>query len=176
MTKIRLAAATLPILLAASLSGCAKPAVDTAKISDTVKADVDKLVGQLNAKDIDGAVAHDAPNIVGMFHGAPNVTSPAEDKALTSAQLKDVAFHLEVANPTVDVAKAGDMAVYHATYKATFTDPRTNQAVSETGNMVSIYKPQSDGSWKVAMNIVSDTGAAPPAAPAPAPATAPEKK
>src|SRR6185369_4292982 len=100
MTKTKLATVALPILLAAGLTACAKPeaakpAVDTAKIADTVRADIDALVSELNAKDIDKAVAHDAPNIVGMFHGTPNINSPAEDKALTTQQLKDTAFHLE---------------------------------------------------------------------------------
>jgi ketosteroid isomerase-like protein len=176
MSKTKLAAVALPILLAGTLSACAKPeaakpAVDTAKITDTVKADVEALVTALNAKDIDKAVSHDAPNIVGMFHGAPNISSPAEDKALTSQQLKDSAFHLEVSNPTVDVAQAGDMAVYRSNYKATFTDTKTNKQVTEEGNWVAIYKPQSDGSWKVALSMIADAAPAASAAPA-----TPEKK
>jgi len=178
MTKTKLATVALPILLAAGLTACAKPeaakpAVDTAKIADTVRADIDALVSELNAKDIDKAVAHDAPNIVGMFHGTPNINSPAEDKALTSQQLKDTAFHLETSNPSVDVAQAGDMAVYRSNYSATFTDVKTNKQVSEVGNWVAIYKPQPDGSWKVVLNMIADMA---PAAAAPAAPAAPEKK
>ena len=176
MKTTKLAPLALPIVLAASLAGCAKPeaakpAVDTAKIADAVKADAGQLVAALNAHDAAKAVTHDAPQTVGMFHGAPNVNSPAEDEAMTKQQIADPAFKLSVANESVDVAQAGDMAIYRATYAVSVTDPKSKKVVNETGNWVAQYKPQPDGSWKVALSIISDTpppaaAAAPPAAPA----------
>ncbi|MGZ6013159.1 MAG: YybH family protein, partial [Caulobacteraceae bacterium] len=129
-------------------------------------------VADLNAKNADKAVSHDAPNVVGMFHGAPNVNSPAEDLASTKQQVTDPAFKLAIANETVDVAQAGDMAVFRSTYVATMTDPKTKKVITENGNWVVQYKPQSDGSWKMAISVVSDT----PAAAAPAAAPAADKK
>jgi ketosteroid isomerase-like protein len=183
MPRLNLAALALPLLLAA----CAKTgaggdaAVDTAKITEAVKADVAQLVSQLNAKDVDKAVSHDAPDIVGMFHGQANITSPAEDAALTKQQLGDAAFKLSTSDESVDVAKAGDMAIYRAKYAAEFTDPVSKKPVHEAGNWVAQYKKQADGSWKVALNIISDTPAAAPAAgaaaaPAAPAAAAPAKK
>lgn len=181
MTKIRLAAAVLPILLAAGLTGCAKPeaakpAVDTAKIADAVKADAEASVAALNAKDVDKAVSHDAPNYVGIFHGAPNVNGPAEDAALTKQQVADPAFKLAVSNESVDVASAGDMAVFRASYSATLTDTKTKKVVTETGNWVVHYKVQPDGSWKMALGIVTDAPAAAAAATPAATPAAPAKK
>jgi ketosteroid isomerase-like protein len=176
MTKTKIALATL---IALSLGACAKTEaakpVDAAKIAEAVKADAAQLVVDLNAKDIDKAVAHDAANVVAMFHGAPNANGVAEDKAgTTEGVAKDPAFHLAVSGETVDVAQAGDMAVWRSTYTATVTDPKTRKVGTETGNWVAVYKAQADGSWKIALNIVSDAPPAPPAA-APA-AAAPEKK
>jgi ketosteroid isomerase-like protein len=175
MSKTNIACAAL---LALSLGACAKtetaaPAGDAAKIADAVKADAQKLIAELNAKDLDKAVAHDAPDIVGMFHGAPNIKGPDEDRATTKPLLADPAFHLELKDETVDVAKAGDMAVLRATYTATQTDPKTKKVGTETGNLVSVYKQQADGSWKIAQQVISDTPPAGAAAPAPAPAAAP---
>lgn len=182
MTRFQLASYAAPILLAAGLTACAKPeaakpAVDTAKIAAAVKADAAASVAALNAHDADKAVSHDAPNIVGMFHGAPNINSPAEDLAQTKQTLADPAFHLTITNDTVDVASAGDMAIYRATYAATGTDPKTKRAFTENGNWIVQYKPQTDGSWKMVLSVVSDSGsgAAVPTPPA-APAAAPEKK
>lgn len=177
MKSMKLAPLALPILLAASLSGCAKPEAasppaDAAKIADAVKGDADQLAAQLNAKDLEKALAHDAPEIVVMFHGAPNTNGVEEDRAATKAILADPAFHLALSDPSVDVSKAGDMAVYRATYAATQTDPKTKQPVTEHGNMLAVYKPQTDGSWKIAQQVISDSA---PAAAAAAPA-APEKK
>lgn len=170
--------AAMTLALAACAQPAAKPAVDTAKIAAAVKADAEASVADLNAKNVDKAVSHDAPNVVGMFHGAPNINSPAEDSAQTKAQLADPAFKLTIANETVDVAQAGDMALFRATYVANMTDPKTKKVITENGNWVVQYKPQSDGSWKMALSVVSDTGAPPAATPAAAaaPAKAPAEK
>lgn len=170
MTQSKLATVALSAILAASLAACAKteppkPAVDTAKISDAVKADADQMIADFNAHDAVKTVAHDAPQTVGMFHGAPNVNSPAEDLASTKQQVVDAASHVTVSNETVDVAQAGDMAIYRANYAYTQTNPKTKKPGTEVGNWVVIYKPQSDGSWKIALSMIADT---PPAAPAPA--------
>ncbi|MGZ3377102.1 MAG: YybH family protein [Phenylobacterium sp.] len=173
MNQSKIALAALATLaLGACAQPAAKPAVDTAKIADAVKADAEASVADLNAKNADKAVSHDAPNVVGMFHGAPNVNSPAEDLASTKQQVTDPAFKLAIANETVDVAQAGDMAVFRSTYVATMTDPKTKKVITENGNWVVQYKPQSDGSWKMAISVVSDT----PAAAAPAAAPAADKK
>jgi len=69
-----------------------------------------------------------------------------------------------VSDETVDVAAAGDMAVYRATYVYTSTDPKTKKPVTETGNWLVGYKPQPDGTWKIVWDVISDA----PAASAPA--------
>jgi ketosteroid isomerase-like protein len=156
--------------MAASLGACnppptaasaAKPAVDTAKIAEAVKADAAQGAADFNAHDATKSVSHDAPDVVGMFHGQPNVVGPAADLASTKklfAESPDA--HYATANESVDVAASGDMAIYRATYTYTMTDPKTKKQVTETGNDVVGYKPQADGSWKVAWSIGADTPAA----------------
>lgn len=171
MGKSRLAGVAMCVLLAGALAACgqqqaAKPAVDTAKVADAVLADVHQFVEQFNARDAEGAVSHDAPDYVGMFHGMPNVKGPAEDLVVTRQQVADPAVKVVVSDETVDVAASGDMAVYRATYAYTFTDPTTQQPATENGNWLMGYGVQPDGSWKIAWGVVSDTGPAAVAAPA----------
>lgn len=175
MTTSKLAVAAAAAALAASLSACAKPeaakpAVDTAKVAEAVKADLTQMVGDFNAKDAAKAVAHDAPDYVGMFHGAPNVVGPEQDLAMTKMEMADPAMKLVVSDQVVDVAASGDMAVVRSTYAYTFTDPKTKGVGTQNGNWVVGYKTQADGAWKIAWAVVSDTAPAPAAAPA-APAT-----
>jgi ketosteroid isomerase-like protein len=167
MTRSKIAITALAAVMAASLSACqkpgpAKPAIDTAKVAEAVKADVAQLVTDFNAKDVTKAVAHDAPGMVGMFHGAPNIVGPEQDMALTKVQVSDPLAKIAVANETVDVASSGDMVVYRATYTYNLTDPKTKAAAVETGNWLLGYKLQPDGIWKIAWNVVSDTPAAAP--------------
>ena len=55
------------------------------------------------------------------------------------------------------------MAIYRATYTVTATDPKSKKPVAENGNWLVGYKTVG-GAWKIAWNVVSDTGAAPTAA------------
>ena len=170
MITSKLAAAVGAVALAASLSACAKPeaakpAVDTAKAAEAVKADLTQMVADFNAKDAAKAVAHDAPDYVGMFHGAPNVVGPEQDLAMTKMEMTDPAMKLVVSDQVVDVAASGDMAVVRSTYAYTFTDPKTKAIGTQNGNWVVGYKSQPDGAWKIGWAVVSDTAPA-PAAPA----------
>lgn len=54
-------------------------------------------------------------------------------------------------------AASGDLALYHATYHFSFTDPASKQPVVETGNWVALFKRQPDGSMKMSKDIVADT-------------------
>jgi ketosteroid isomerase-like protein len=167
MKSLRLAGAVVAVTLLAS--GCAKkaedaapvataaPAVDTAAIAAAVKADVAGLVAAFNARDAVKAVSYDAPDYVSMMHGVPNVVGAEADLVATKAQVADPNAKLAVSDETVDVAASGDLATYRATYAYTFTDPKTNAAVTEPGNWILVFKTQPDGSRKIAYGVISDT-------------------
>jgi ketosteroid isomerase-like protein len=169
MTKIQMTGVAMAVLMAAFVGACgkpesAKPAVDTGKIADAVKADEAQLLADFNAHDAAKVASHDAPDVVQMAHGAPNTVGPAADLAANQQLFTgDPTQHFAIANETVDVSASGDMAIYRSTYVYNFVDPKTRKPVSENGNYVAGYKPQPDGSWKIAWSIIADT-AAPPAA------------
>jgi ketosteroid isomerase-like protein len=170
MKALQISLAAMAALLIGSVGGCnksepAKPAADTGKIADAVKADMNQLVADFNAHDVAKAVSHDAPDVVAMFHGTPNTVGPTADTAATK-QLFTASpdAKMALADMTVDVPASGDMAVVRATYTYTFTDPKTKKAVTESGNWLAGYKPQPDGSWKLAWTIGADAPAAPPPA------------
>ncbi len=167
MTKLQLAGAAAAALMAASLGACDKtPApADTGKISDAVKADVAQLVADFNAHDPVKTSAHNAPDVVSMNHGGPNVVGAGANLAAAKKSVADDSSqHVSVADATVDVAASGDMAVYRSTYVFTGTNPKTKATITENGNYLAGYKKQPDGSWKIEWSVVSDTGpAAPPA-------------
>ena len=172
MTKRPFVGAAITVLVAVSLSACnppapAKPAADTGKIADAVKADVAQLVTDFNAHDATKVASHDAADVIQMAHGQVNTVGAAADLAANQKGFAaDAASHVTVNTPSVDVAASGDMAVYRSTYVFNATDPKTKKSVTENGNYLAGYKLQPDGSWKIAWSIVSDTGPAPAAAPA----------
>lgn len=168
MTKIQLCSAVT--LIVASLGACTPPAaksgVDTGKIADAVKADVAQNAADFNAHDPVKVASHDAPDVVQIFHGTANESGPAADQAASVKFFADnPTTHFSVTDGSVDVSASGDMAIYRSSYAMTVTDPKTKKDVTETGNYIAAYKPQTDGSWKLAWSVGSDT-------PAPAPAAA----
>jgi ketosteroid isomerase-like protein len=158
---------SLSLLAACGAQQSAAPAADNAKIADAVKAQSAALIVAFNAHDAEKAVSFDAPDYIGMFHGAPNVVGPDADLALTKQQVADPAAKVTVSDEDVSVAAGGDRALWRSTYAYTYTDPKTKQPTTENGNWLIGWRKQADGSWKAAWGVVSDTG---PAAAAPAPA------
>lgn len=174
MTKLQFAGTALAAVMAVSLGACdkmsAKPAADTGKISDSVKADVAQLVADFNAHDAVKTASHDAPDVVQMNHGMANIVGKDADLAFTTKGFAaDPSQHVTDNNGAVDVAASGDMAVYRSTYVFTGKDAKTGKAMTETGNYLAGYRQQPDGTWKMTWSVVSDAPAPAPAAPATAP-------
>jgi ketosteroid isomerase-like protein len=164
MARSQLFCSVVCMLAAVALSACDKAesaaVVDKVQIAGAIKDDVHALVASFNSKDAAKAVAHDAPDIVVMFHGQANVVGPAADLEVTKQQVSDPRAYVQIGNETVDVANSGEMAVYRTSYRYTSSDPKTKKDVVERGNWVIGYK-QVDGQWKIAWNVVSDTGPVP---------------
>jgi ketosteroid isomerase-like protein len=172
MTRTHLTGAAIAALMAASLGACqkaepAKPAVDTAKIADAVKADATQRVADVNAHDPAKYASHFAADAVAIRNGRANAVGGAAiqaDFARVMAAAPDL--HVVLSDATVDVASSGDLAVFRATSVATETDPKTHKSVTATRNSLAEYKLQADGSWKIEWSVISD--AAPPDTAAPA--------
>lgn len=165
-TPVRLIpiAISLGLLGACGAQQSSAPAADNSAIADAVKGQATALVAAFNAHDAEKAVSFDAPDYIGMFHGAPNVVGPEADLVLTKQQVADPAAKVTVSDEDVSVAQAGDRALWRSTYAFTYTDPKTKQPTTENGNWLIGWRKQADGSWKAAWGVVSDTGPAQPAA------------
>jgi ketosteroid isomerase-like protein len=155
----------MAILMAACLAACVRDAgpkaVDTDSIATLIKADEARLIADFNAHDAARVASHDAPDVVQMAHGGPNLVGPAADLAANQTSFADdPSQHFAIADESVDVAAAGDMAIYRSTYVYHLADPKTKKPTTENGNYVAGYKRQPDGSWKIAWSVVSDTGPA----------------
>ena len=145
-------------LILSGCSGTSQPspkAVDTAKFSAEVVAAAHAHITAFNAHDAEKAVSAALPEVVVMFHGAPNDVGVAADLATTKAEVADPLAHVDLSAESVDVG-GSDFAVYHSTYDYTLTDPKTKLAAHEHGNYLIGFKRQADGVLKIAWQIISD--------------------
>jgi ketosteroid isomerase-like protein len=151
----------------ALLSGCNTGTSVRQDYDRAAAADKQVITAEVKAAirtQLDGYAAHDpvkaasiaADDMLGMFHGEPNLLGRDAVLGQIKAQMADPALKLEVSDETVDVAASGDMAVYHAIYHFTFTNPATKQPAVEVGNWVAVFTRQPDGTMKMHKDMVLD--------------------
>jgi ketosteroid isomerase-like protein len=129
----------------------------TDAVASEVKAAIKTQIEAYAARDQAKAASILTPDIKTYFHGEPNVVGTAAANEAIQAQLALPDVKLEVSGETVDVAASGDLAVYHATYRFSFTNPANNQPFVEVGNWVAIFKRQPDGVMRMSTDIIADT-------------------
>ncbi|WP_417610480.1 YybH family protein [Parasphingorhabdus sp.] len=153
-------------LMLTPLAACGSPsdqtaheadsAADKTAIANHIKEIAKDVVAAFNAGDAEKAVGFNAPDFIQMFHGQANADNAANLENARS-QLADPAAKLAVSDGKVEVSEDGDMAVYTSSYVYDFTDPLSNEPVTELGNWVMIFRRQADGSMKIYREIISDT-------------------
>ncbi|MBS0384423.1 MAG: DUF4440 domain-containing protein [Proteobacteria bacterium] len=124
-----------------------------AGIAQTIKADVAQIVAGINAHDVARATQFDAADIVSMESGRPpSAGLAAERQGLGMAMQHSPTWRLTMLDETVDVARAGDMAIYRGTYN----EDSTNDGVPMTHvvNFIADFRKQHDGSWRVEWSVV----------------------
>ena len=126
---------------------------DPARIVDAIKADEVHWNSDWKSGDATALSNHYAANATMMAPGAPPLVGIAAIKTSLQGALDDKAFTLSFASDKVDVAASGDIAVARGAYIQTATDPLTQAVVTEKGNYVTVYKPQTDGTWKAVWDI-----------------------
>ena len=170
---------TMPAVLAgaaalALLAGCSQQAAKaadpaaTAAAVDKIKASEAAWVKEYAAHDVNRAVGHYADDAMLMPAGMDRMSGPKAIRGGLQGLVNDPNFQLSFAAEKVEVAASGDLAYSRGTYRMQTTDPKTKQPHVETGNYITTYKKQPDGSWKAVDDMAAP--GAPPAAAAGAPA------
>jgi ketosteroid isomerase-like protein len=122
-------------------------------IAARIEAQVAQIIAGISAKDIDKATRYDAPDLVSMESGRdPSVGAKADRDGLSMAFKYSPDWHLTLIDQTVDVADAGDMAVYRSTYRE--DSKRDGVAYTHTGNYLAGFRRDPDRMWRVHWSVV----------------------
>ena len=151
----RHAAAVVAAFLAASpASATAHRPARESPLAERIEADVAEIVDGINSKDIAKATKFDAPDFVSMESGRePSVGAKADRDGLTMAFKYAPSWHLSMIDEAVEVAKAGDMAVYRGTYAE--DSMRDGVPYTHKGNYIAGFRHDPDGMWRVHWSVVS---------------------
>jgi uncharacterized protein (TIGR02246 family) len=123
----------------------------------------DKAREAAKAKDLDRYVSFYADNAVLLWPGTPMVSGHAAIREFMRVFLSMPDFSLSFETAQVKVSRAGDFAYTYGTNKVTLVDPN-GKKMKDSGKYLTVYRKQSDGTWKV----VADMGNSDLPAPIPA--------
>ena len=159
MARTNRSTAFLALPLAALAAACSEQEAPTEKSADPV--DVAEEISALEGRwsrdyaSSNGAkiAAYYADDATVMQPGSPPLTGGQAIGAAVAEVTKDQNFSIEFKNERIDVAESGDLAYARGRYTQQATNPDTKQIETSTGNYLTVYRKQPDGSWKAVEDI-----------------------
>jgi ketosteroid isomerase-like protein len=151
------------IALSTLLTGCATPVADTHDADVTALKDTEAAwVKDAATKDLEKWVTHYTDDASVLLPDTPIFTGKDAIRGGLKPMMSDPNFAVTFAATKVDVAKSGDLGYTQGTYSLTLSNPKTKAPVTEKGKYLTVYRKQTDGTWKsVQDTFMSD--APPPA-------------
>lgn len=155
MTRMVYSAAGACFVLATALSATPAAAADRDAISTAIKAQVREVVAGINAHNAATATMHDAPNVVVIESGQPNVIGATADLAGFKQGFAAVpSWRISLVEEAVDVPQSGDMAVYRSVYNQ--DSLHDNVPFTQRVNFIAGWSRHQSGAWMMDWYAVSE--------------------
>ena len=160
MGNFKSAALLSACAFAIALGACTKAANSgsTADITQAIKADEKKWNADFKSKDLEGLLGHYSDDAYFVAPGVKPASGSTQIRKTYADGMSDQNFAITFASDKIDVAGSGDMAYARGRFTEKYTDPKTQKVMTDSGSYLTVYKKQSDGSWKA----VEDFAAADP--------------
>lgn len=131
-------------------SGCIKgaQAADPAKAEADIRAQEAQWQKDYAARDVNALASHYADDAALGGPGDTLATTDADRRKALQAMVSDPNLKLTFASDRVAVAQSSDLASSRGHYSMTMTDKATGKPATSGGTYLTVYKKQSDGSWK----------------------------
>ena len=161
LAKIAIAASSLLLLPACDKSQHSKAdGVDTAAIQTMLRDNETRWNGLYKARDAAALAAIYANDAALANPGAPLVEGGPAITTAVGQFVADPNLDVQFASDRVQVAKSGDLAYTRGHFTMRSTDPATKQPRTDTGNYLTVWQKQADGSWKAVEDFVTPGPAA----------------
>ena len=161
-----IAASALVLLTGCDQAPQKAPATDAASVETALRAVETQWNTDYNTRDVDAVMGHYADDAAIANPGMPLAAASESRRAAITQFLADPNLKISFASDRVQVAKSGDLAYTRGHYTMQGTDPVTKQPRTDTGNYLTVWQKQTDGSWKAVEDFIVPGGAAPAAEPA----------
>ena len=145
--NMSVSALTSAILLAACAQS--EPPTDPAE----VRAEVEAYIATF---------ASDDPAAISAFFAANAMQMPPDEAAITGRGAIEAAYaeflaanDLALSTSVEDLQVSGDLAVARASFRQSMTPKAGGEMTEEVGSWIMVWGRQSDGSWKISMEMWS---------------------
>lgn len=108
-----------------------------------------------SAKDIEKIISYWADDAVVLQPGQTALHGKKEIRSMVEASFKTPGFSITWEPQLVEVSKSGDLAYLMEKSHVTFNDS-SGKAITQNYNGVTIWKKQTDGTWKNVVDITAD--------------------
>ena len=141
--------------VAAALAACGKSSsnADRSRDAAAIKAIETRWRSDFAAKDAAKFAAEYATDAVAMSPGSAPLVGRGAIASGEKQTFADPAAPMTVSSTKLDVSASGDMAVSHGTFTDTFTYPPAHGPITLSGDYLTVFKKQADGSWKAVYDI-----------------------
>jgi ketosteroid isomerase-like protein len=150
--------ATILALGAFALAGCnhkAEATADSAAIEKQIR-DLETQWGKdYDSKDVEALAGHYTDDAALANPGSTLATDSEARRQGISKFVADPAMKIQFSSDRIEVASSADLASSRGHYTMTFTDPESKEPVEGNGSYLTVYRKQSDGSWKAVEDFVT---------------------
>jgi uncharacterized protein (TIGR02246 family) len=115
------------------------------------------------AKDADKFASFYSDDASLLLQDMPPVNGKDAIGKTVKEMMGDSNFALDFQGTRWDVAKSGEIGFAQGSYTMTMTNPKTKKGSTDKGKYLTVFKKQSDGTWKAVEDMVSSDGPVAPA-------------
>lgn len=149
----RIQAGVMAVSIAVVFAACQEPrAGRDADAAEAVRAADSAWLKAFTDRDLEGVVTAVEPSGYILPPNAPIVAGHDGARAMVAEMFATPGLSFSWDATRVAVAESGDLGYTAGTYEMTFNDPDGNP-VTDRGKFVTIWRRQSDGTWKVVEDV-----------------------
>ncbi|MEO8176540.1 MAG: DUF4440 domain-containing protein [Sphingomicrobium sp.] len=127
---------------------------DTAAVEQHLRDIETQWMGDYNARNVDALAAHYADDAALANPGAALATDPRSRREDLAKSVADPSLQLKFEADRAMVAKSGDLAYTRGHFTSQTNDPSSNLPKVDSGTYLTVWRKQTDGSWKAIEDAV----------------------
>ncbi|MGA8872067.1 MAG: nuclear transport factor 2 family protein [Candidatus Acidiferrales bacterium] len=164
MRMKKVLASTALILMLAACSPAPPPAPPDTRAADAqaIRDEITTSSAASASKDYDKFFAFYDRDASVFAPDAPVVTGLPSIETTLKAAFADPNFSIDIQIAKVEVSRASDYGYAQGTFTQKATNPKTKKVEAREGKWVTVFKKETDGSWKAVSDIFNFSGPATP--------------